>query len=41
MNLKELYEKIKLLTCIVMQDIMFFLIDKIFQCILYLEMILD
>ena len=35
MNLKELYEKISVLTWIVIQDIMFFLIDNIFQCILY------
>jgi len=35
MNLKELYEKIRILTWIIIQDIMFFLIHKIFQCILY------
>lgn len=35
MSLKELCEKIRLLTWIVIQDIMFFLIDKVFQCILY------
>ena len=35
MNLKELCEKIRILTWIVIQDIMFFLIDKVFQCILY------
>lgn len=35
MNPKELYEKIRLLTWIVIQDIMFFLIHKILQCILY------
>jgi len=35
MNLKEQYEKIRLLTWIVIQDIMFFLINKVFQCILY------
>lgn len=34
MNLKELYEKMRFLTWIVIQDIMFFLIDKFFQCIL-------
>jgi len=35
MNLKELYEKIRLLTWIIIQDIMFFLIHKILLCILY------
>jgi len=35
MDLKELCEKIKLLTLIVIQDIMLFFIDKVFQCILY------
>jgi len=35
MNPKEQYEKIMLLTWIVIQDIMFFLINKVFQCILY------
>ena len=35
MNLKEQYEKIRLLTWIVIQDIMFFLINKVFQCILH------
>jgi len=35
MNRKEMYEKIRLLTCIISQDIMFFLIHKILLCILY------
>ena len=35
MNLKELCEKIRLLTWIFIQDIMFFLIDKFFQCIFH------
>lgn len=35
MNSKELYEKIRLLTWIIIEDIMFFLIHKIFQCIVY------
>lgn len=35
MNLKEQYGKIRLLTWFVIQDIMFFLIKKVFQCILY------
>ena len=35
MNLKEQYGKIKLLTWITIQDIMFFLIKKVFQRILY------
>ena len=35
MNLKEKYGNIGLLTWILIQDIMFFLIKKVFQCILY------
>lgn len=35
MNLKEQYGKIRLLTWIFIQDIMLFLIRKVFQCILY------
>ena len=35
MNLKEQYGKIRLLIWITIQDIMFFLIKKNFQCILY------
>ena len=35
MNLKEQYENIRLLTWIVIKEIMFFLINKFFQCILY------
>ena len=35
MNPKELYEKIRLLAWIIIQDVMFFLIHKILQCILY------
>jgi len=37
MNPKELYEMIRLLTWIIVQDIMFFLIHKILQCILYFK----
>ena len=37
MNLKEQYGKIRFLTWIVIQDIMFFLIKKVFQCILYFK----
>ena len=35
MNLKEQYGNIRLPTWILIQDIMFFLIKKVFQCILY------
>ena len=35
MNLKEKYGKIRLLTLIKIQDIMFFPIKNFFQCILY------